>query len=94
MLCKIVDCGAAWCGPCKMFSGIFDEVSKMEEFNGIEFKGVDVDTDEGNAYVEKYGVRNIPTILFLDENDRQLERQTGSVSRESFVSTINKILKS
>ena len=90
MLKSIVDCGAAWCGPCKMFSSIFENVSNMEEYKGIEFKKVDIDDDEGSKYVEEFGIRNIPTVLFLDENGSLLCRRSGSLDHNEFVSIIEK----
>ena len=51
---------AEWCGPCKMMLPIVEEISK--EFEG-KLVVAKVNVDEGSA-AAKYGIRNIPTILF------------------------------
>ena len=46
---------------------ILDVISKQSEFNGLEFKDLFIEDNELD--VEKYRVKEIPTILLLDEND-------------------------
>ena len=50
---------AAWCGPCKTLSPIMNEVSAQ-----ISVEKIDVDLDYETA--QKYGVRNIPTVVLVD----------------------------
>lgn len=50
---------AAWCQPCKTLSPIMNEVSSH-----IEVEKIDVDLDYEKA--QKYGVRNIPTVVLVD----------------------------
>ena len=58
----LVDFWAEWCGPCKMMLPIVEELSN--EFEGkITVAKVDVDNNQGTA--AKFGIRNIPTILFF-----------------------------
>lgn len=60
----VIDFWATWCGPCKMFSPIFDKAA--EEFEGkVKFGKVNV--DEQPELAQKYNVMSIPTaILFKD----------------------------
>lgn len=88
MLKKIVDCSASWCGPCKSLAKTFENVSKMEEFNHIEFKSVDIESEEGEKITEDYQIRNVPTILFLDENDNLIARKTGNIPEATLVEEI------
>lgn len=58
----MVDFWAEWCGPCKMMLPIVEEISA--EFEGkLTVAKVDVDSSQGTA--AKFGIRNIPTILFF-----------------------------
>ena len=77
----LVDFWAEWCGPCKMMLPIVEEISK-------EFEGKLV--DEGSA-AAKYGIRNIPTILFF-KNGEVADKQVGAVPKTTLVSKINALL--
>ena len=55
-----MDFWAEWCGPCKMFAPVLDDLS--QEYDGkIKFTKVDVDENPETAM--KYGIRSIPTLL-------------------------------
>ncbi len=58
----MVDFWAEWCGPCKMVSPIVEELAK--EYKGrIKIASMDVD---GNRQTPgKFGIRNIPTLIFF-----------------------------
>ena len=58
----MVDFWAEWCGPCRMVGPHVDELAK--EYDGKAVVGkVNVDLQGGIA--ARFGVRNIPTIIFL-----------------------------
>ena len=80
----IVDFWATWCGPCKMFGPIFEEVSN--NFNDIKFCKLDVDEDESNIS-KKFGVMSIPTII-LFENGKEIKRNIGFMDAESLAEFI------
>lgn len=84
----LVDFWAEWCGPCKMMLPIVEEISK--EFEGkITVAKVDVDSSQGTA--AKFGIRNIPTILFF-KGGSVVDKQVGAVPKASLVEKINKLL--
>ena len=84
----LVDFWAAWCGPCKMMLPIVEEIS--EEFAGkITVAKVDVDGSPSTA--AKFGIRNIPTILFFKDG-KVADKQVGAVPKNSLVEKINKLL--
>ncbi len=58
----IIDFWAQWCGPCRMFAPVFEELS--EEYAGkVHFYKVDTDAEQELAAV--FGIRSIPSILFV-----------------------------
>ena len=83
-----VDCYTSWCGPCKMMLPIVEEIS--EEFAGkITVAKVDVDGSPSTA--AKFGIRNIPTILFFKDG-KVADKQVGAVPKTTLVSKINALL--
>ena len=84
----MVDFWAEWCGPCKMMLPIVEEVSN--EFAGkITVAKVDVDSSQATA--AKFGIRNIPTILFF-KGGKVVDKQVGAVPKAALVEKINKLL--
>ena len=84
----LIDFFATWCGPCKMMLPIVEEIS--EEFAGkITVAKVDVDGSPSTA--AKFGIRNIPTILFFKDG-KVADKQVGAVPKNSLVEKINKLL--
>ncbi len=58
----VVDCWAAWCGPCKQFSPIFEAAAK--HYSGI-VKFAKLNTDEEPALGRGLGVQSLPTVLMF-----------------------------
>jgi thioredoxin 1 len=85
----IVDFWAEWCGPCRMLTPIVKELSTEYEGRVVVGK-VDVDSNPGIS--AKYGIRNIPTILFF-KGGQVVDKQVGVVPKAALVSKIDAILK-
>jgi len=77
----IVDFWAEWCGPCRMVGPIVEEIGKEYEGKAVVGK-VDVDSNPGTA--QKFGIRNIPTILFF-KNGQIVDKQVGAVPKSVLV---------
>ncbi len=84
----LVDFWAEWCGPCRMVAPIVSEISSEYEGKAIVGK-LDVDSNPGVA--QKYGIRNIPTILFF-KNGEVADKQVGAVPKSMLVSKIDNLI--
>lgn len=84
----MVDFWAVWCGPCRMVGPVVEEIASEYEGKAIVGK-VDVDTNQEVA--AKYGIRNIPTILFF-KNGEVVDKVVGVVPKEQLVEKLNAIL--
>lgn len=84
-----VELGSVRCVPCKMMMPIMKEV---EERFGDEVLVVfhDVWTPEGEPYAGKYGIRGIPTQVFLDADGKEYFRHTGFFPKEELFKVLEK----
>ena len=71
----------SWCNPCKA-------LSKNLEDAGIEHKSIDV--DENEELTEKYNVMSVPTIVVIDEDDNEVGRFIGSLTKEQLLKELKK----
>lgn len=84
----VVDYWAPWCGPCRLFSPVIEEVSK--EFEG-KVKFVKLNTDENQELAQKYNIMSIPTVLLFEKGAIKAT-SVGSLPKESFKTWLHKNL--
>lgn len=85
----VIDFWAEWCGPCRMIAPIIEELSK--EYEGKALIGK-LDVDNNPEVSMKYGIRSIPTILFL-KNGEVVDKQVGATTKAVLASKLEAQLK-
>ena len=84
----LVDFWAEWCGPCRMIAPLVEELANEYEGKAVIGK-VDVDSNPGIA--SKFGIRNIPTILFI-KNGEIADKQVGAVPKNVLASKLEALM--
>lgn len=68
----IIDFYASWCGPCRMLAPILDEIAKEYDGKIYVYK---VDTEAETELAQLFGIRSIPSILFVPMDGQPMMMQ-------------------
>lgn len=79
---KILYFTAAWCGPCKTLGPIIESLSGQ-----INYQKIDVDSNQDMSI--KYGVRNVPILILVDEKGEALNRLVGISTKDQILKLYN-----
>ena len=84
----VIDFWAPWCGPCRNFAPIFEDVAQ-ERSGKVRF--VKVNTEAERELSSRFGIRSIPTIMIF-KNGQVVDMLNGAVPKAPFDSWLNESL--
>ena len=84
----VVDCWAAWCGPCRMVAPIIDEMAR--DYAGKILFGK-LNVDENREVATQYEIMSIPTLLVF-KNGQLVDRIVGAMPRQMLEPKITRYL--
>ncbi|MFC1667078.1 thioredoxin [Candidatus Omnitrophota bacterium] len=84
----IVDFWAAWCMPCKMIAPALKEISAIYK---DRCKIGKLDIDDAMEVASRFGVMNIPTIIFFKDG-KEFTRMVGIVSKDNISDKVEELL--
>ena len=84
----LLDCWAAWCGPCRMVAPIMDQIAK--EFAG-QVKVAKLNIDQNPLTASRFHVLSVPTLLFF-KNGRVVQNLAGAYGKPEIVRQLKAII--
>ena len=85
---SVVDFWAEWCGPCRLVGPVIDDLAKDYEGKATIGK---VNVDNNPETSMKYGVRSIPTILFI-KNGEVIDKHVGTATKATLSQKLDALL--
>lgn len=84
----MVDFWANWCMPCRMLGPVIQQLS--DQYDGKAVVGK-VDVDAEGELAMRYGVMNIPTVIFFKDG-KEIAREVGALPPEAFARILDENL--
>ncbi len=87
----VIDFWAEWCGPCRMVGPVVEELANDYKDQAQILIGK-VDVDSNPEVAMKYGIRSIPTILFL-KNGELVDKHVGATTKKVLNDKIQSLMQ-
>lgn len=88
----LIDFYATWCRPCKMLDVmVYNEAEVIEELSDVLTFKVDIGKPEYSSLKNDFNITILPTLVWLDERGRELDRFTGYQNKDQFLEIIRTI---
>ena len=84
----VIDFWAEWCGPCRTIAPIVEELAE-EYADRVNIGKCDV--DDNDDLTGKFGIRNIPTVLFIKNGEVQ-DKTVGAVTKAQLEEKVKALL--
>lgn len=84
----VLDFWATWCGPCKKVAPVIEELAEQYADQVIVGK---VDVEENDEISFQYGIRNIPTVLFIKDG-QVVDKIVGATAKAAYEEKIKALL--
>lgn len=82
---ELLKFSAPWCGQCRVLS------KNLNGFDVCNVTEIDVENDENEEIVGKYGIKSLPTLVLIDDGGSEVKRWNGIVNVNDLKNEIGEI---
>ena len=73
---------APWCGPCRQLGPTMDQVAR-------NYPVIKINVDEDSFQVQQFKIKNVPTVLLIDDDGNVLSSKVGAHSTQTYIDMYN-----